>query len=200
MPSEKPDSYQCGPFEVARNPNVSQFVDKLNKIREAVDQCRIQPGVGYTVNRSSGGTTLSIQAGSAIKSVSPVNPFALAIRKKDKKYQFYVKTGLINNGIKIENIEKWVDVDVEPPFIVYLEGELTDLVMSKASIKSQNQGDVFKTIEIKDGKQNTAKIAIGIYSNANKTFEIIQNVKTNLNVKNVCFDGYPAVTFVGEVS
>ena len=87
MASDKPDSFQCGAFEVAKNPNVSQFVEKLNRLREAVDQCRLQPGVGYTLNRSSGGTTLSIQAGSAIQSVSPVNPFALSIRKKDKKYQ-----------------------------------------------------------------------------------------------------------------
>ena len=200
MASDRPDSFQCGAFEVAKNPNVSQFVEKLNRLREAVDQCRLQPGVGYTLNRSSGGTTLSIQAGSAITSVSPVNPFALSIRKKDKKYQFYVKTGLINNGIKIENIEKWVDTDAEAPFIIYLEAELTDLVMKKASLKSQKQDDVFKTVEINGDKQKAARIAIGFYSGTNKTFEIIQNVKTNLNVKNVCFDGYPAVTFVGEVS
>lgn len=196
MPSEKPDSYQCGPFEVARNPNVLQFVDKLNKIREAVDQCRIQPGVGYTINRSSGGTTLSIQANSSAKSSTIAKPFAISIRTKNKKYQFYVKTGLINNGIKITNIEKWVDF--EPPVIIYLEGELTDLVMSKASLKTQKYDGVFKTIEMNNGKQKAAKIAIGTYAGANKKFEIIQNVRTNLNVTNVCFDGYPAVAFVGE--
>lgn len=63
MPSEKPDSFQCGPFEVARNPDVRTFVEKLNRLREAVDSCRLQPGVGYTLTRSPGGTTLSIKAG-----------------------------------------------------------------------------------------------------------------------------------------
>jgi hypothetical protein len=42
VPNEKPDSFQCGPFEVARNPDVRQFVEKLNRLREAVDACRVQ--------------------------------------------------------------------------------------------------------------------------------------------------------------
>lgn len=63
MASEKPDAFQVGAFQVAKNPDVRTFVEKLNRLREAVDQCRLQDGVGYTVSRSSGGTTLTIRGG-----------------------------------------------------------------------------------------------------------------------------------------
>ena len=92
MPNEKPDSFQCGPFEVARNPDVRTFVEKLNRLREAVDQCRIQPGVGYTVNRATNGTVLSIKTGAGGGSPPPEpHPFKVDWVKDGETYAFTVE-------------------------------------------------------------------------------------------------------------
>jgi hypothetical protein len=198
MASDKPDSFQCGQFEVAKNPNVSQFVEKLNRLREAVDQCRIQPGVGYTINRSPGGTSLSIKNSSETTATINKRPFSLSIRKKDKNYEFYVTTGILNNGTKIDNLEKWVSFNSTPPTIIYLEAKLSDLGIISATIKSKSQDEVFKTIEISGGKQEYARIAIGFYAGSGETFSIVQNVMTNISLTNLCFDGFPAVNLAQE--
>lgn len=92
MPNEKTDSFQCGPFEVARNPDVRTFVDKLNRLREAVDQCRIQPGVGYTINRGTNGTVLSIKTGSGGGSPPPeAHPFKVEWLRDGDTYAFTVE-------------------------------------------------------------------------------------------------------------
>jgi hypothetical protein len=198
MASDKPDSFQCGPFAVASNPNISVFVDKLNKLREAIDQCRIQPGVGYTFTRSSGGTTLSIKTGSGGSVTTDKRPFAISVRKKSGKYEFLVATGILNNAAKINNLEQWVAFSAEPPTTIYLEAKLTDLQITSATIKSKQQDGLLKTVEISGGKQEYARIAIGFYSGTGNTFNIVQNVVTNINLTNVCFDGFPAVTLGPE--
>jgi len=198
MAGDKPDSFQCGPFEVARNPSVSQFVEKLNRLREAVDQCRIQPGVGYTINRSPGGTSLSIKTSSEATATTDKRPFALSIRKKGEKYEFYVATGIINNGPRVDNLEKWVAFSSSAPAIIYLEARLTDLQITSATIKTKNQDGLLKAVEISGGKQVYARIAIGFYSGSGETFNVVQNVLTNINFRNVCFDGFPAVTLGQE--
>jgi hypothetical protein len=199
MAGEKPDSFQCGAFEVSKNPNVLQFVEKLNRLREAIDQCRLQPGVGYTLNRSSGGTTLSIKTSSGIAEPAVKRPFALSIRKKDKKYEFYVTTGSVNIPVKIENLEKWVKIDSSVPAVIYLEVQINSLVVESATIKSNAQNYLIKTIEMGGGKQTFARMVIGFYvSGGNNSFYVVQNVVTNIKLTNVCYDGYPALALSPE--
>jgi hypothetical protein len=195
--SDIPDSFQCGAFEVAKNPNVSQFVEKLNRLREAVDQCRLQPGVGYTLNRSSGGTTLSINTGSQAAQANK-RPFEISIRKKDTKYEFYIATGILNNGTAIDNLEKWVAFDAQPPVVIYLEAKLSNLEITSVTVKSKKQDGLLETIEISGGKQTYARIALGFYAGSGKTFNIVQNVFTNINTTNVCHDGFPALSLSQE--
>jgi hypothetical protein len=194
MASDKSDSFQCGPFEVASNPNVSQFVEKLNRLREAVDQCRIQPGVGYTLTRSSGGTSLTIKTGSGSTAAEDLYPFKIKIRKKDTKYQFFVIQGTIASNEKIvTNQEEWVDF--EAPARIYLEATITDGAISTATLKTQPPGQVLELVSIQGGAQTQARITIGQYLDPEgaKNFQIIQNVRANISTKVVCSDGYPAL-------
>jgi len=194
MASEKSDSFQCGAFEVASNPNVTQFVDKLNKLREAIDQCRIQPGVGYTLTRSSGGTSLTIKTGSGSSSPEDLYPFKIKIRQKDKKYQFFVIQGSVgNNDTLVSNQEKWVDF--EAPARIYLEATVSDLKITSCLLKAIAPDQTLELVTISGGKQIQSRITIGLFidpSNA-KNFQIVQNVRTNLLPVTICSDGYPAI-------
>jgi len=194
MASDKSDSFQCGPFEVASNPSVTQFADKLNRLREALDQCRIQPGVGYTLARSSGGTSLTIKTGSGSSAAEDLYPFKIKIRKKDTKYQFFVIQGTIASNEKIvTNQEEWVDF--EAPARIYLEATITDGAISTATLKTQPPGQVLELVSIQGGAQTQARITIGQYLDPEgaKNFQIIQNVRANISTKVVCSDGYPAL-------
>jgi hypothetical protein len=194
MASDKSDSFQCGPFEVASNPSVTQFADKLNRLREALDQCRIQPGVGYTLARSSGGTSLTIKTGSGSSAAEDLYPFKIKIRKKDTKYQFFVIQGTIASNEKVvTNQEEWVDF--EAPARIYLEATITDGAISTATLKTQPPGQVLELVSIQGGAQTQARITIGQYLDPEgaKNFQIIQNVRANISTKVVCSDGYPAL-------
>jgi hypothetical protein len=194
MASDKSDSFQCGPFEVASNPSVTQFADKLNRLREALDQCRIQPGVGYTLARSSGGTSLTIKTGSGSTAAEDLYPFKIKIRKKDTKYQFFVIQGTIASNEKVvTNQEEWVDF--EAPARIYLEATITDGAISTATLKTQPPGQVLELVTISAGAQTQAKITIGQYLDPEgaKNFQIIQNVRSNISTRLVCSDGYPAL-------
>ena len=200
MANDKPDSFQCGPFETARNPNVTQFVEKLNRLREAVDQCRIQPGVGYTLTRSSGGTSLTIKTGLG-SSTTPedLHPFKIKTRQKDKKYQFFIGAGYVgSNSVIAKNQESWVDFD--PPSNIYLEAKIVNLKITELEFKTKNHSQALEPVEI-DENQIASRITIGFYYDPNdgKNYQLIQNVKTNILVKLKCSDGYPALIMTQEM-
>lgn len=199
MASEKPDSFNCGPFEIARNPNVSQFVEKLNRLRDAVDQCRIQPGVGYTLTRSSGGTSLTIKTGSGGSGAEDLHPFKIKIRQKDKKYQFFIGSGYVGSSSVIaSNQESWVDFDA--PSKIYLEAKIVDLKITELEFKTKNHNEALEPVEI-DGNQTASRITIGFYYDPDdgKNYQLIQNVRTNILVKLMCSDGYPAIIMTQEL-
>jgi len=203
MPSEKPDSFQVGAFEVARNPDVRGFVEKLNRLREAVDQCRIQPGVGYTVNRSTNGTVLSIRAGDGGVIAPYEHPFKLQVRTKDGQYQFFVTQGSVgNNEKKVENIEQWVNFDPnQPEARIYLEAELKDLQIQSLKLKNQAANAELARTVIEQGTQRLARISIGLYvpTEPGKTnYRVIQNVTTNIMTPLFCYSGYPAISLTQE--
>lgn len=186
MASEKPDSFQCGAFEVTRSPDVRQFVEKLNRLREAVDACRIQPGVGYQVARSSGGTTLTIANGSS--SIQPIllHPFYVYLRSKNKKPQIKIIKesrifGTTGESPEIDGIDQWTDV--EDNSYIYVETKTTDagaILNSKIITKKQPLALV---------GDNVARILIATLSSS----QIIQAIKSNLYCVNACRNGKPAV-------
>lgn len=201
MANEKPDSFQCGPFEVSRNPDVRVFVDKLNRLREAVDQCRVQDGVGYTVTRSSGGTTLSIRPSAGGTSAPLEHPFKLSVKKKDDEHQFFCLQGLVGfNQTKVDNIETWVKF--KAPARIYMEATIDDdLTISALTLKSQKDDEEMARTEISGGRQTTARISIGLYvpTEPGKTdYRIIQNVTTDIMTPMFCYNGYPALAMTQE--
>lgn len=203
MPNEKPDSFQCGQFEVARNPDVRTFVDKLNRLREAVDSCRLQDGVGYTISRSTNGTTLSIKSGAGGSSAPLEHPFKLQVRQKEGQYQFFVAQGTVgNNDKKVENIEKYVSFEPnEPSARIYLEAKIQDLAIQSLTLKTQAADKELKLTEVTDGGQEYARISIGLYvpTEAGKTdYRVVQNVTTNIMTPLFCFSGYPALSLTQE--
>jgi len=204
MPNEKPDSFQCGPFEVARNPDVRTFVEKLNRLREAVDSCRLQPGVGYTVNRSTNGTVLALRpAAAATAPARPPHPFQLEVRRQGQRYQFFVSQGTVgNHDKKTENIETWLDFDPNHPETrIYLEADINELQIQRLQLKTQPVNDELKRTEIDGGQQTQARISIGIHvpTEPGKTdYRVIQNVTTNIMTPLFCFNGYPALALTQE--
>ena len=199
MPSELPDSFQCGPFVKVSNPDAGVFVDKLNRLREAVDQCRIQPGVGYTFTRSSGGTSLTIKTGSGSSAAEVLHPFKIKIRQKDKKYQFFVIQGAAgNNSIIASNQEKWVDF--KPPARIYLEATISNNKNTSSVFKSIAPDQTLESVTIEGGGQTKSRITVGLYvdPDGKENYQIIQNVKTNIIFKTICADGYPALFMVYE--
>lgn len=203
MPNEKPDSFQVGSFEVARNPDVRQFVEKLNRLREAVDICRLQDGVGYTVSRSTNGTTLAIKASGGRIAAPYEHPFKLQVRQKDDRYQFFVSQGTVgNNDTKTDNIETWVDFEPNQPSArVFLEAEIKELQIQRLKLKTQPASDELKRTEIDGGRQTKARISIGIYvptEPGKKDYRVVQNVTTNIMTPLFCFSGYPALSLTQE--
>jgi hypothetical protein len=198
--SNKPDSFQCGPFEVARNPDVRSFVEKLNCLREAVDACRIQPGLGYTVNRSTNGTVLSIRQDGGSAAATYEHPFKLSVRKKDKQYQFYALNGTVGNrNVKPDNIEKWVAF--KAPARIYLEAKISDLAITDITIKTQDNDSTLERTVVNGGKQTYARISLGSYipaTEGQKDYHIIQNVTTNILSPLFCYSGYPALALTQE--
>jgi len=201
MASDKPDSFQCGPFEVARNPDVRQFVDKLNKLREAVDQSRIQPGVGYDVQRSTSGTTLSIRASAGGVSSPIEHPFKLKVRKKQGfTYEFWANEGLVgDNKVKTDNTKKWVTF--QNAARIYLEASISDLSIQALTIKTQDSSKEFLRTEVTGGKQSFSRISLGLYVpeyDGSNNYKIIQNVTTDIMTPLFCYSGYPALALTQE--
>lgn len=96
MAFDQPDSFQIGPFEVRRNPSPQELAEKLNRLREAVEQCRLQPGPGYTVSRTRGGTTLQILARPGAAPAANACPFGVTLTTASSGYTATVAPGTIN--------------------------------------------------------------------------------------------------------
>jgi hypothetical protein len=200
MPSEKPDSFQCGPFSVAKNPDIVQFVEKLNRMREMVDSCRIQPGIGYTFTRSSGGTTLTIKSGSSVSVEN--HSFKLDVRQASSGYEFKVGPGTVqNNEIAPDNIDTWVAFATAPARI-YLEAEITELEITSLTFLAQDSDAELLRTEISSGEQTFARITIGLYvptTTGGTDYRVIQNVRTDIMTPLFAFNGYPALQLTQEV-
>ena len=197
MASDKPDSFQCGPFEVASNPNVSQFVDKLNRLREAVDQCRIQPGIGYTLNRSTGGTTLSIKTSNGgMMGTEDIHPFKIYARIQNKKVQAKIQKEsafFSPSNTKIQGLDEYTEVGIKDICQIYLTAKVTNHVISEAKIDFS--GDSTSLIDPASGQsaQTATRIPLG---SVDKNGQIVQNVRTNLSTNLGCLNGFAYLLIV----
>jgi hypothetical protein len=196
MPSEKPDSFQCGPFEVASNPNVSQFVEKLNRLREAVDACRIQPGVGYEVNRSTSGTTLTIKAGQGGNSAEETHPFKIFARKKDQKWQAKIQKEsafYFPSETAITGLDEWREIGTKDLCQIYLEAKISDHKIQSAEIDFSGESTSLIDPENGDAPQTATRIPLGTIS---KDGTIVQNVRTNVRTNLACLNGFAYLLIV----
>lgn len=190
MPNEKPDSFQVGPFEVARNPDVRLFVEKLNRLREAIDQCRLQPGRGYDVIRSSGGTTLSIHgSGRAGGSVPALHPWKITTRTADGQPQAMVEASsqlywTSGQFVRVNNLGEWISAP--RPSDVYLR-------VSWASAFVFSEAKLEALADQPAPTDNSASIRLG---GILKSGEVVQAVTTDIQARNACRNGKPSVYFV----
>ncbi|NDD54360.1 hypothetical protein EBZ39_10870 [bacterium] len=199
MPSDSADSFGVGAFEVARNPDVRQLVDKLNRLREAVDTCRLQPGVGYTVNRSTNGTVLSIDAmgGSSFPPTGSF-PFQIKIRTKDGQKQFWVRYGTYltshedDSGYPpIAGLETWMQY--EPPANFVLTAKITsNFTISSVSVTAEPREALFQAYKFSGGMQTESREIIGGVDKSNALF---QSIKTDRYLSVQAFMGYPVIGF-----
>jgi len=204
MPSDKPDSFQCGPFEVSRSPNIGLFVEKLNRLREAIDSCRILPGVGYDFSRGPNGTVLTIRPSHGQGQSSAAqgrHPFQLSFRTtKEKTTEFYVEDGIVgNNSVKTDGLTSWTNFI--SPARIYLEAKISDTKISSLSVKSQPVKDAMERITTQQGVQTFARISVGTIAPASaesKTLVVVQNITTDLLSPILCVNGVPAVLLTQE--
>lgn len=204
MPSEKPDSFQCGAFEVARNPDVRSFVEKLNRLREAVDQNRLQPGVGYTVSRAPGGTVLSIKPGGGSAEAPVRHPWKVELGSDSSGYFFRVEkqsflssSGFVgfvpvgNLGVKISLGVKTLD----QAHLCVLRISVSGINATDAVIESVREADFPGIIFPQDGPQTVSRT---ILASASKD-GLVQNVTKNLTLVLVNNAGFAAVAAVQDV-
>jgi hypothetical protein len=196
MASEKPDSFQCGPFEVARNPNISQFVEKLNRLREAIDQCRIQPGVGYKLSRSSGGTTLSINTGQSGSVATDPHPFKIYARKKNNQWEAKVQKEselYVPFKMGISKLDEWTKIGNKEVCQIYLDAKISDLKIQSAKIDFSGESKSLVDPAQGEGAQTATRIPLGSIA---KDGTITQSVKTHVRTNLGCMNGFAYLLIV----
>lgn len=199
--AQKPDSFQCGPFEVARNPDVRTFVDKLNRLREAVDSCRLQPGVGYTFSRSANGTVLNIQPRTGGGGTEDVFPFQVTFTIRDEEVFFRVhpESGTVGN-LEVERLGEEISTgqpDLDTSIRIILSADVSPgPVITRLYLRSQPVDEDFFDFEPGQldelAPQTRANIILATLSKEG----VVQNVRTHLTYTLGSSNGFPALYFL----
>lgn len=188
MPSEKPDSFQCGPFEVAKNPDVRQFVDKLNRLREAVDSCRLQPGKGYRINRSVNGTTLDISSSGAGATAPEQYPWRVSARKNNGKTEFFVHSeGSVldaSQQLTVQGLDQWRPLAGQFGVVYLLITFDSQLAITSAAVVSS---------QISPSGANSSSIGLAFVTSS---AQVIQSVRWMLKPMAACRNGFPALVIL----
>ena len=195
MANEKPDSFQCGPFEVSRNPDVRQFVEKLNRLREAVDACRIQPGVGYTVNRSSGGTVLSIHAGNKSALRDNRHPWKVSLGVDDSGLFFTVEPQSYVNGERPKNLEEKIPLNTKKlttSVFCVLRVRVSSLQVQSYAVVAMPESSWPGTVVPHGGVQTEANLILATAGSDG----LVQNIYENLMTVLANNSGYVALAVV----
>ena len=154
------DSFQIGAFEVARNASARDLAEKLNRLREAVDQCRLQPGVGYTLNRGPGGTTLSIAAGGGGGAAVPdPHPWQVTVETRDRRRYFRVTPGSVLDGVSVQNLDSLVAIPENSPGNIHCVLQVplgTNLEPGPASVVAVAEADYRGIVEPENARQESS--------------------------------------------
>jgi hypothetical protein len=199
VPNEKPDSFQCGPFEVSRNADVRQFVDKLNRLREAVDACRVQPGVGYNVSRSANGTVLSIRSAAASAPAAAERfPFQVTRAARDGAPGFVVEQQSRLNAARIPGAGEFQPAPARASsYNVFLEAQVgQNLSVLRPVFAAYRETEVKEVVEPQpySGPQNLTRMLIASVSPSG----VVQAVRTHVTSILVSYAGQPAVIMTSQ--
>lgn len=189
------DSHGIGEFAVARNPDVRLFVEKLNRLREAVDSVRLQPGVGYTLSRSANGTVLSIsKGGGGVAAPEPPFPWQVTQTTIAGRIHFIVQAESLLDGDYVDGLGVPQDtglVSLEPGTAVYVYVRLlinSSLAVVSKELKSSLEPPA-SILPIGNGPQEEANIVLATLASGG----IVQAVRTHLQTVLVNSAGYPAL-------
>lgn len=194
--NDKPDSFRCGPFEVSARPDAAQFADKLNRLREAVDMCRLQPGVGYTINRSSNGTTLSIATGGGTSAAVEKYPFQVTtkIKKQSVHYNVYKESGKVAN-LEIDKLGEDISLGVQKiteNYLIILSADISpNPDITRVYIRHQKESENFSDIEPSDKTvalpQTKANLILALITPGG----VVQNVHNLVTIAQANAGGFP---------
>lgn len=201
MAFEQSDSFKCGPFVVLKNPNIVQFVEKLNQIRQAIDQCRIMPGIGYTVTRSTGGTTLSIKTPTGATQAAERHPFKIYLEKrktpesslpeymiKIEKNSFVYESKLFSDQLDI-----WLKLGSQKydPLPIFLEATIKNMEITEWKIDTSGQKTTIFDPADGSSEQTAARIPLGyIVNRTTGESQIVQNIRSTLRIIDICVGGF----------
>lgn len=205
MASDKPDSFGVGAFEVVPKADVRTFVEKLNRLREAVDQCRLQPGAGYDVQRSTNGTTLSIrpQAGGAVPAETYPWKVSLSFDGERKSYYYTVEplSYLFNyNEIEVSNLTEKIYLETEKIEEVYhavlqvdLDGSLGETFIKLTQYKKKDYPGL---ILPKAGPQTQSNTILASFGKGGRVVQAVRGNLTNIIVNHAGRPAIVPVTFL----
>jgi hypothetical protein len=199
MASDQPDSFQVGSFEVRKNPSPQELADKLNRLREAVDRVRLQDGIGYTVNRSSGGTSLNIKTGNQNATIQSPHPFQIYTRYVDDTWQAKVyPQSLIYNPTQyngtINGLNTWTDLDgLTDVRDIYLKTSISNHAIVSAGIDFSGQHTSLVDPDDGSGAQTAARIPLGSVTSVG---QITQSVRSHVRTNLACMNGFAYVLLV----
>lgn len=193
MASTEADSFQIGAFTVAKNASARELADKLNRLREAVDQCRLQPGVGYTLNRGPGGTTLSIHAGGGGGAVLPdPYPFRVELRSDSSGLYFYVEPQSYLDGELLQNAGSLIPLGVKTiteVWLCVLQLPVNGFQPGVARLQAYKESDFPGAVVPANGRQTQANL---ILASLSPNLQLVQNVRKNLTTLLANNGGFPA--------
>ena len=197
MASDKPDSFGVGAFEVVPKADVRTFVEKLNRLREAVDACRVQPGAGYDVQRSSNGTTLTIRPQAGGTEAPKTHPWKVSLKVKDDSYFFTVEpVSYINSGFYVpDNFSEPVPLNtikLETEYLALINFKVDeDLNLSDFTLKAVKKSEFAGTIvPPSEGEQTEGNCILATITREGR---VVQSVHGHLFASVVNYGGYAAV-------
>lgn len=202
MAFEQSDSFKCGPFVVSKNPNIGQFVEKLNQLRQAIDQCRVMPGIGYTVTRSTGGTTLSIKTPTGATQAAERHPFKIYLEKRKTpesslpEYMIKIEKNSFvydSKASSIDKLDKWINLGSQKydPLPIFLEATIKSMEITEWKIDTS--GEKTAIFDPADGssEQTAARIPLGyIVNRTTGESKVVQNIRSTLRIVDICVGGF----------
>lgn len=194
------DSHGIGEFAVARNPDVRLFVEKLNRLREAVDSVRLQPGVGYTLSRSVNGTVLNIYPRGGGVAADEFFPFKVTTTTKDDEVFFSVHkdSGTVSN-LEVERLGEDIGTgkrNLDTSLRVILSADVSPgPVIDRLYLRSQPVDEDFFAVEPGQldamAPQTRANIILATLTREG----VVQNVRNHLQYALGNSNGFPALYF-----